>query len=210
MEEARQDRRTGRRGGALALRALGTVVVAAAVGCARSPTSASKACTEIGCVDGFSATVTFGPGAFPMGAHQLDVTADGATLSCAFMVPVPKLPGGGDAGPQCAPGVTLVVGPAARCATVQLPGGAVGEQCTPIAGASSESITVAGTPAQVTLRQTVAGAVILDRSVAPSYQVSQPNGPGCDPLCQQAAAQWVLPTDGGSGADGPDGAPDGA
>jgi hypothetical protein len=46
---------------------------------ARTPDA--KFCDLIGCADAFRATVTSGASGFPVGMHQIDVTADGATLS---------------------------------------------------------------------------------------------------------------------------------
>jgi hypothetical protein len=48
------------------------------------------------------------------------------------------------------------------------------------------------TPAQVQVRLTVNGAVVLDRTEAPAYRIKQPNGPDCEPTCRQASAQWTL------------------
>jgi hypothetical protein len=51
---------------------------------------------------------------------------------------------------------------------------------------------VTGKPAQVLVRLSVDGAVVLDRTETPGYLSNEPNGPGCDPTCQQASAQWMF------------------
>jgi hypothetical protein len=160
-------------------------------GCKGIP-GAAKACTLIGCEDAFNATVTNGPSGFPVGPHQIDVTADGVTISCTFTFPLPKLADGADSGPQCPPGLMVSVGPAVACTQFQPGPGAVGERCDPIAGKTTEMLDVSGTPARVRVRQTTNGVVVLDESVTPVYASNQPNGPGCDPICHQAGAEWTL------------------
>jgi hypothetical protein len=127
-----------------------------------------------------------------MGTHQIDVTADGVTLSCTFTFPAQKLPNGFDASPQCPPGLTVRVGPATMCTPLPPAAGVSGLRCEPILGQTQETITVPGTPVQVRVRQTVDGAVVLDQSVTPVYATNQPNGPGCEPTCHQAGAEWSL------------------
>jgi hypothetical protein len=160
-------------------------------GCSAIPGS-SKACTLIGCEDGFNATVTNGPAGFPVGMHEIDVTADGATVSCTFAFPLPKLPNGADSGPQCPSGLMVFVGPAVVCTQFQPRPGVAGERCDPIAGQTKETISILRTPTHLRVRQTVDGFVALDESVTPVYKSNQPNGPGCDPICHQAGAAWTL------------------
>ena len=160
-------------------------------GCRGIP-GATKACTLIGCEDGFNAMVTNGPAGFPVGMHEINVTADGATVSCTFVFPFPKLPSGADSGPECPSGLMVFVGPAVACTQFQPGPGAVGERCNPIAGQTKETISIPGTPAHVRVRQTTNGVVVLDESVTPVYASNQPNGPGCDPICHQAGAEWML------------------
>ena len=64
--------------------------------------------------------------------------------------------------------------------------------CTPIAGRFSEDVTLMGTPAMVHLTQTSGGATLVDMTVTPTYTKTQPNGPGCDPICSQASSALVL------------------
>jgi hypothetical protein len=91
MEETPHSAPAERGSGVMALLALTTLALA---GCGAKSPFQSKACTLRGCVDQFSATVTFASAAFPMGTHQLDVTTDVGALSCSFTFPAPKLPNG--------------------------------------------------------------------------------------------------------------------
>jgi hypothetical protein len=184
-------------------RTLAPTLLAALVnfGCTSGQPEA-KVCTLVGCMDGFNATVVNGPGGFLVGTHEIDVTADGAIVSCTFTFPLPKLSNGADSSPQCPPGLMVYVGPATKCTQSQPTTGVVMETCEPIAGQTKELISIPGTPAQVRVRQTVDGLVVLDETVMAVYEINQPNGPRCDPTCHQAGADWTLTTvavqDGGS------------
>ena len=143
-------------------------------------------CTLIGCQDQFTATVTVDATAVPAGTHTVNVSADGTAMTCTF--PFPQA----DAVAQCSGGLTVIVQAAAVCTTVQTDA-AISEKCQAIDGKFTESISIPGTPSAVQVRQLVGGTVILDQSVAPTYQTNQPNGPGCGPTCHQAGAAWTIP-----------------
>ncbi len=147
-------------------------------------------CTDIGCEDQFSATVTMDATLVPAGTHTVDVVADGAAMSCTFSFPPADSTGGLPA--QCSSGLTVFVQPATVCTTTQTATTA-SQQCQPIEGKFTESIWVSGTPSVVQVQQLVDGTVILDQTVSPTYQTSEPNGPGCGPICHQGGAEWTIP-----------------
>ena len=151
----------------------------------------TKACSTIGCQAQFSATITGTNGAFPSGTHKIDVTADGTLFSCSFAFPLQTLPSGGTASTGCLVGLTVDVIPATSCATKSTDA-ADTSQCTAIPGQFVEQITVTGMPVQVRVQQSVDGTAVLDKTAIPSYQAVQPNGPGCDPICEQATESWTL------------------
>jgi hypothetical protein len=165
--------------------------VALTAGAAVTGCFASKACGLVGCQDQVHATVTRADGGIPSGTHVLDATADGVTISCTFQVPLAAQPGGGTVAPQCPSGLRVFIGQATTC-TETTTGSSKTLSCVPIPGHFFEDITVVGKPAQLRVRLTVDGAVVLDRTEAPIYQSSQPNGPGCDPTCQQVSVQWMF------------------
>jgi len=152
----------------------------------------TKACTEIGCTDQFSAAIEGASASLPPGMHRLDVVADGTTLSCTFSVPVEPLPGGGLPAPTCSPGLMLFVGPAMTCTTFETDA-AKGQRCEPIPDRVQERLSIAGTPAHVTVTQWAGDAMIFQQTAAPTYQLNRPNGPDCEPVCRQASAAWSLP-----------------
>ena len=133
----------------------------------------TKACSEVGCRDGFSASVRRADGSFPSGTHRVEILADGVTLMCTFTFPLETLPGGGTATPSCPQGLFVNVA-----------------QANP--GQFVEGIALSGTPAQVHAWQYVDDAAILDATAAPSYAELRPNGSGCEPVCHQASASWML------------------
>ena len=166
-------------------------LAAGALGCdggaIGSPFGGEMACTDIGCSDQFSASVTIDATLVPAGTHTVDVVADGAAMSCTF-----SFPPADSSSAQCSGGLTLFVQPATVCTTTQTPTYS-SQQCQPIDGKFTESIWVSGTPGVVQVRQLVGGTVVLDQTVSPAYQTNQPNGPGCAPICHQGGAEWTIP-----------------
>jgi hypothetical protein len=147
----------------------------------------TKVCTLRGCQDQLHATITSGDGSIPPGMHLVEVTADGATLSCTFQVPS----GAGTAAAQCPSGLQVLVGQRSDCTDIDT-GSARVLECRPIPGSFFEDITVIGQPRVVRVRVIVEGAVVLDRTESPTYEEALPNGPGCDPTCHQASVQWIF------------------
>jgi hypothetical protein len=156
-----------------------TLFVASLAGCE------TKVCTLRGCSNQFSATVSRADGSFPNGVHQVDVTVDGVSLSCAFTF------AGGTAPPTCSPDLMLTVAPAERCTETRT-GNSVSLRCDPIPGQFVERISLQGTPGELRVVQTVDGVALLDEAMVPAYQAVYPNGPECGGACQQATASWTL------------------
>jgi hypothetical protein len=153
-----------------------------------TPSGAPKACTEIGCIDQFSATLATADGALPSGTQTLTVTADGTTVTCSFSLPLAT---GAGSVPSCPSALQLQIRQASTCMTTD-DGTAKTRSCTPVAGQFSEVLTLVGTPAMVHVTQTSADATLVDQTVTPTYTKTQPNGPGCDPICSQAGSALVL------------------
>lgn len=149
--------------------------------------SGARACGLVGCLDQFTATMQDANGALPAGAQTLTVTADGMTASCSFTLPLAM----GSGQVTCPGGLQVLVRQAETCVsssnsqTTTL-------TCTPVAGMFSEIVTITGKPTTIHLTQTVNGATALDQTLTPAYTTSQPNGPGCDPVCEQASAVLTL------------------
>jgi hypothetical protein len=170
-----------------------TLVLAllSAVGLTSACTS-TKACTEIGCVDQFSATIEAASASLRPGDHELDVTVDEAWLSCRFSIPVEPIPMGGLPAADCDHVLTLFVGPAVTCTTFD-DGAVKGQRCDPVPGRVQERLTVTGTPTYVGVRQWAGDTLIFTQMITPIYELTRPNGPECEPTCRQASATWSIP-----------------
>jgi len=163
---------------------IGGVLWSAAV--AAAACESTKVCPTIGCVDGFTATVQRADGSFPSGTHRIEALVDGVTLKCTFTFPL-----AGTVQPTCDAGLNVMVVPAQICIDTHN-GQSSGVSCSPIAGQFSETVTLAGTPGQVHVWQTVDDAAILDAAVAPQYADVRPGGPDCEVVCRQASTAWTL------------------
>lgn len=162
------------------------VVVALAAGC-----TTSKTCSLIGCQDQFHAKLTSAAGSIPVGKQVVEVTADGATVSCMFEVVGPMQVKGFEFGSPCPQGLSVALFQETTCTEVHTDL-ATSQQCTPVPDRFYEDVTFTGRPAQLRLRVTVDGAAVVDRTIAPDYKTAQPNGAGCDPVCHQASADWMF------------------
>ena len=129
------------------------------------------ACTLIGCVDQFSATVTVDTNMVPAGTHVLTVTFDGAATFCPFNLP---------------PSTDPVNDPCSAAFSLTVPDASTD-------GKFTEKIVLHGAPTSIEVRQTLDGTVVLDQTISPTYETNQPNGPGCGPICHQASAAWTIP-----------------
>jgi len=183
-------RRSGRLPSLVAV-VLGVTIAACDGGVLPLPGS-SMTCTLVGCEDQFTATVTVTSSAVPAGTHTVVVTADGTSSSCTFTFPPQNLAAGDNAAAQCPAGLAVIVGATEVCTTTQNDQVAA-SHCDPVPGQFTEEISVMGSPTSIRVEQSVGGTVVLDKSAAPAYQTNEPNGPGCGPICHQAAADWTIP-----------------
>jgi hypothetical protein len=151
-----------------------------------TPFGGAHACGLVGCGDQFTATVQDANGSLPSGAQALTVMADGVTTTCSFTLPLAT-----DGAADCPSGLQVLVLQAQTCVTSSNSQTKT-QSCTPVAGKFAEIVTIAGKPATIHFTQTVNGATALDQTLTPAYTTSQPNGPGCDPVCTQASAMLAL------------------
>ena len=155
------------------------------------PGCRTHACTEIGCQDGFRATVKRADGSFPSGNHRVEILADGVTTTCTFTFPLPTTAGGVTQSPQCPLGITVNVGTAEICKEIHTTTSS-SLQCEPVPGQFVETIVISGAPAQVHAWQYVDDVPILDAAAAPTYREVFPNGTDCPPACRLAEWSWTL------------------
>jgi hypothetical protein len=155
-------------------------------GAGSGPGGGGPACTLVGCSDQLTATLRDANGGLPSGMQTLSVTADGATTTCSFTLPLAA-----NQSPQCPSPLMVVVIQDQTCKTSGTPQ-YMTQTCTPVAGKFSEQVSIMGKPTMARFTATVDGAPYLDETVTPTYTTTQPNGPGCDPICSQAGVTLVL------------------
>ncbi len=163
------------------------IVLAACGGSDGTPGNGASICTTIACVDQLVATLHDASGGLPAGKQVLTVTANGATLTCSFTLPRPTQ----TTAITCPKGLQVLVQQSQSCVTSGT-GQYQTQTCTPIAGKNDELVTVVGSPTTLQVVQTANGVTYLDETTTPTYTTSRPNGPSCEPVCSQAAMDWVL------------------
>ena len=124
-------------------------------------------CPLLGCQDGLQ--VGFTAAAWPAGVWSVQLETAGATRSCSVSLPFASV----NVAPVCVGSMTLGTSGSAlpadqhKLTGVQLP----------------------DTPTQITLTVQHDGATVATKNLQPTYVTSQPNGPECEPTCNQGTAQ---------------------
>lgn len=127
------------------------------------------ACTQMGCMNGLMLSVP--PGRMQMpGQYNFAFVLDGKQVACRGELPLKAC---GD-------------GPSIRC---DKPGVTIMESGCAMPPETHEygDIQIDGAPARVMVRITHNDRPFVTRTLNPSYVQSQPNGPGCGPVCTSAS-----------------------
>jgi hypothetical protein len=136
----------------------------------------ASACTEMGCEDGFSLDLirVGGDGArqspWPPGAYRFVAAIDGEEAVCEGSLPLSRC----DAGP------TLT------CHGAAMEIAESGCALDPSQHGFASIRFGSGLVRSVSLRVERDGAVVAEGNYTPTYQTVHPNGPRCEPRCQQA------------------------
>lgn len=129
----------------------------------------SRACTEIGCVDGL--TLRVDPNYdWKWGNYDLYFSFDGKSVTCRGRLPLKK----------CEDGPTFQCGGK---------GVSIGESgcALPESAHGISDIHIQGDPPSVSVIIKHNGQTIVTRSIVTEYQELQPNGRGCGPICRSAS-----------------------
>jgi hypothetical protein len=145
------------------------LVALSALGCA----STESFCTLVGCSDSLTIEVVLGPATQRGGGWIVETTLDGRTTSCTIDVTTDSS--------------DLIVDTTTDCPSLTI-----------FEGDTSQDLVVAfafegSAPASASIKLTRDGTEVLSDTVSPSYVVSQPNGPDCEPTCRQATERLSLP-----------------
>lgn len=152
----------------------------------------SQSCTEIGCGDGISIELRPAEGTLDDGSYALDIVAGEQTHACSFVVP-DDLPVRGNLHEvQCMPRLNVYLQPESICSE-QRSGDAISESCRPVPGRFMLQAQIEGTPRTLDLRLSRDGTALLEQQLTPSYETTRPNGPDCEPACEQARVQLAFP-----------------
>jgi hypothetical protein len=131
------------------------------------------ACTQIGCQDGLVVQVRPAE-AWPHGEYRYDIEHDGARVVCTGTLPLPP----------CARR-------AMRCDAAQPTIVESGCALEPTAHAFGDMM-FSTTPAEVAAVVRHDGKTVGSARWRPVYHRSQPNGPGCEPVCTNATVEVTL------------------
>lgn len=129
-------------------------------------------CSEAFCESGLRVALV--TPVFTPGAYSLALRADGVETACDFVV------GGLEDG--CGPGGPCLLDD--DCGVI------------PSFSFSPHSVVVQvgpGTPERVDITVYRGGSQIAGSNFAPAYQLYEPAGPGCEPVCETASAQLDIP-----------------
>lgn len=138
-----------------------------------------RACTEMGCSNGLNFTVD--PAyEWKRGKYDIWVALDLKTVKCRGKLPLNR----------CEEGRSFTCDD--RSVSIIESGCALPENAHGIGG-----IMVDDDPKKVIVRIARNNQVIVTRTIAPNYVISQPNGPGCDPVCRGASYNLI-----GTGSSG--------
>lgn len=135
-----------------------------------------KMCTQIGCIGGLHIDLA-APGGWAPGSYTFALVLDGTPVTCTGGLPLPAC----DAGPALTCDVPDLV---------QI--GASGCAMPPDQHGFSDIHLISG-PARVELTIARDGQTLHNSTLTPTYVESQPNGPGCEPICRGASARIDLP-----------------
>lgn len=160
-----------------------------------SSSCGNHSCTTAGCLSGVGISVRTSDGTWADGAYTLTITHDGTPHTCVLNLPEDRLGPGSLTEWSCEPtlGVPGASFPQDATCEEHRTADAISQSCTPIPDHYTVEAFVQGTPKNVTIALTRDGTTLLDQSVAPSYSDNYPNGKDCEPVCQGASVDLVVP-----------------
>ena len=152
------------------------------------------ACTERGCVDGVSVTLSVEGNRWPAGVYELDVAFDGEHHVCRFAAPaeLPKALARRSVG--CDPaveGLVVELAPEYQCSDDPADD-AGADGCGLIDGQYKLLVSAAGTPERMEVKLERGGELVAESEQTLQYQNVQPNGEGCDPICRVSTVEVSL------------------
>jgi hypothetical protein len=149
-------------------------------------------CTEIGCADGLAITLRTQDNTWSAGRYAFEFTFDSELHKCAI-----DLPGGLPASPgatamlPCEPQLDALFSPHSVCPELR-PSDRTSPACMLIRDQWIVQASKSGTPDSLRVRVTRDAESVLDASERPKYETSRPNGPDCEPECENSHVELRL------------------
>lgn len=167
------------------LRTLSLSLIALASACAAAPApdasapvgqaatpSGDQPCTSMGCYSGVQIAVeaaSASSAAWPAGSYRFAVTLDDKTVTCEGSLPLK----------DCGDGLSI------KC---DGEGVMIGESgcALPAEQQMFSDIHLDGEPKHIKINVERDGEVVATADFAPEFKITRPNGPTCEPVCNQA------------------------
>jgi hypothetical protein len=142
----------------------------AAAGCLAPP---PQGCTEIGCADGLTISLKKASGSWEPGMYSVEIDADGKKIACTTQIPL------SGASPSSCDDAAVLLGTSGSA--------------LPASEHGLSDLIFHSAPKQVSVTVSRDGAMLATKDFTPTYQKSQPNGPDCEPICNQASDSLPVP-----------------
>lgn len=153
----------------------------------------SHDCTDAGCKNGASVSILTADGTWVDGNYSLEIDFDDEAYACTFTTPDDS-PDESGAWQKldCSPSFDAFLAPVVSCESHDI-GMSSSQTCGPVQGQFYVQAKTDGTPKALHVLLTRDDETLIDDARNLGYATVQPNGPDCDPTCQQASVQLVVP-----------------
>jgi len=148
-------------------------------------------CTDIGCAGGVFVNLSPAGGVWQDGEYSLEIALDEREETCAFRIPDDLPASGSVSSLSCGQRISAQLVQRSTCEETR-DRNSISQSCTPIPNQYELSLSAYTEPTTISLELARDGIVILNDSRTLAYQQSQPNGPGCGPVCRQAQLELSL------------------
>jgi len=132
-----------------------------------------QGCTEIGCANGLNISLQKTSGSWEPGMYSVEIDADGKKITCTTQIPL------SGSNPSSCDDAAVLLG--------------VSGSALPASEHGLSDLIFQSTPKQVSVTVSRDGAMLATKDLTPTYKKSQPNGPDCEPICNQASGSLAVP-----------------